>query len=410
MVGGHNMFEVRWREYGRKGNWLGAVNLPRQGTVTIGRDEGADLILTDSSVSRSHAIIICDKGIVQIKDLGSSNGTYVNGRRLHNGVWELSDTLRIGPFELRLFPTVRGGKLDTGETAILPDHLRYADEPLHAGAYAGSAQNHAQAEAPPNTEPQTKNFFEQHILGFFDIFILLFRSLFYPRTVAKEIKLGDKEDFNFRLGYIFKTTALYLFFLSIVAFVTNTTVFGVQRLEFLFQLLYPIYTLFMCFLMFVVWRVFGLITLKFSEFLQAISLFVGMGLFVAPFLYFPALYASFAYFKNGEVDPFILRLIDITPKFQSLKVCTPQFGSIDCLKDLGIAFQSWTVWPPYVVLIILLGVSAITLKHSIGIKYWKQFVGFILFLIIFAFLYLVVYLALLLLLIYVTGNPAPFDL
>jgi DNA-binding NtrC family response regulator/pSer/pThr/pTyr-binding forkhead associated (FHA) protein len=56
--------------------------LPCSGTVLIGRAEHADLQLRDSSVSRQHAKVVTDGGEVQIADVGSSNGTRVNGERI----------------------------------------------------------------------------------------------------------------------------------------------------------------------------------------------------------------------------------------------------------------------------------------------------------------------------------------
>ena len=56
--------------------------LPRSGEVTIGRAETVDLRLRDSAVSRSHAKVSMTGGEAQIADLGSQNGTRVNGERL----------------------------------------------------------------------------------------------------------------------------------------------------------------------------------------------------------------------------------------------------------------------------------------------------------------------------------------
>ena len=50
---------------------------------SIGRDANNQIVLNDTFVSRKHAqLIISDNGQVMIKDSGSSNGTFVNGRRI----------------------------------------------------------------------------------------------------------------------------------------------------------------------------------------------------------------------------------------------------------------------------------------------------------------------------------------
>lgn len=51
------------------------------GTKIIGRDPGCDIIITGSHVSRRHAELSIRGGKLWVKDLGSSNGTFVNGKR-----------------------------------------------------------------------------------------------------------------------------------------------------------------------------------------------------------------------------------------------------------------------------------------------------------------------------------------
>ena len=57
------------------------VNLD-QSRITIGRDAANTVVLENADVSGYHAEIHCDSGGVYIVDLGSSNGTSVNGKRL----------------------------------------------------------------------------------------------------------------------------------------------------------------------------------------------------------------------------------------------------------------------------------------------------------------------------------------
>jgi two-component system, NtrC family, response regulator AtoC len=54
-------------------------HLPRGGSIVIGRGPDAELRVQHASVSRRHATILVDGGIVRIADLGSHNGTRVNG-------------------------------------------------------------------------------------------------------------------------------------------------------------------------------------------------------------------------------------------------------------------------------------------------------------------------------------------
>ncbi len=67
-----------------------------QETIVIGRDEEADLRITDPSVSRRHAEIAFGEREVIIRDLGSRNGISVNGVQLTESVIRPGETIRIG--------------------------------------------------------------------------------------------------------------------------------------------------------------------------------------------------------------------------------------------------------------------------------------------------------------------------
>ena len=72
-----------------------------QPTVVVGRGKGTDLLLPDISVSRHHARVerIGDDGY-RLVDLGSQNGTKVNGQRVDTHDLKRGDELQIGKFLL----------------------------------------------------------------------------------------------------------------------------------------------------------------------------------------------------------------------------------------------------------------------------------------------------------------------
>ncbi len=68
-----------------------------QTIISIGRDDSNHIILNDKMVSRKHAqLIIYETGQVLIKDLGSSNGTFVNGNRISEQVLAAGDIVKCG--------------------------------------------------------------------------------------------------------------------------------------------------------------------------------------------------------------------------------------------------------------------------------------------------------------------------
>jgi len=70
-------------------------------TFVIGRDAGNQIVLNDKLVSRQHAhLIVLDNGQVVIKDLGSSNGTFVNGNRITETQLNPGDIVKCGPIFL----------------------------------------------------------------------------------------------------------------------------------------------------------------------------------------------------------------------------------------------------------------------------------------------------------------------
>ena len=53
-----------------------------KGEITIGRVQGNDIVLPKQNVSKRHSRIVLKNGKFVITDLKSTNGTYVNGRKL----------------------------------------------------------------------------------------------------------------------------------------------------------------------------------------------------------------------------------------------------------------------------------------------------------------------------------------
>ncbi|MCD6393990.1 MAG: FHA domain-containing protein [Planctomycetes bacterium] len=71
---------------------------PLPGSVTVvGRQQECDLCIPLMVVSRKHCEINHDGGVLRVRDLGSRNGTLVNGKKIADAVLNAGDTLHIGP-------------------------------------------------------------------------------------------------------------------------------------------------------------------------------------------------------------------------------------------------------------------------------------------------------------------------
>lgn len=77
--------------------------------VRIGRHADNDLVLSDSSVSRKHAILIVNNDAILVRDLGSMNGISLNGQPQTQGLVHNGDLLRIGEVDMNInISTVAG--------------------------------------------------------------------------------------------------------------------------------------------------------------------------------------------------------------------------------------------------------------------------------------------------------------
>ncbi|HWH13657.1 MAG TPA: FHA domain-containing protein, partial [Miltoncostaeaceae bacterium] len=75
--------------------------IPLGGGLTIGRSRSNDLHLDDTYVSHVHARILRRGSFYQVQDLGSTNGTFLNGQRVEGAQLRPRDVLRMGETTLR---------------------------------------------------------------------------------------------------------------------------------------------------------------------------------------------------------------------------------------------------------------------------------------------------------------------
>ena len=96
------------------------IELQPEGALVIGRANDADVVLGDTAASRRHARILTSRGHATLTDLGSHNGTLVNGERVV-GSRELApgDTVTIGECALVL----QAGRTTRARAFLSPDEL-----------------------------------------------------------------------------------------------------------------------------------------------------------------------------------------------------------------------------------------------------------------------------------------------
>ena len=89
----------------------------RSGRQTLGRSTNNDVVINDRSVSSIHAWIINHHGHYAITNTLSTNGTFVNGKRIHEAILKHDDHIRLGQVEFVFLTRERG--------AAGPVHLRW---------------------------------------------------------------------------------------------------------------------------------------------------------------------------------------------------------------------------------------------------------------------------------------------
>lgn len=84
--------------------------------VTIGRVEDNAFVLAEQSVSSHHCEVFLRGTDVVIKDLESTNGTFINGDKISESVLKPGQALRIGSVELKL--ELEGAAVGGGSTSV----------------------------------------------------------------------------------------------------------------------------------------------------------------------------------------------------------------------------------------------------------------------------------------------------
>ena len=123
------------------------------GVTIIGRQDDCQLRIKSSQVSRKHCELFEKKGLLLVKDLGSSNGTLVNGKKVQGQrVLEPGDELTIGPVQLRV------AKLGADHGAPRPRPPRPDDTAVYKAVASAEGLDDfvIDFDEPPRTEAVTE--------------------------------------------------------------------------------------------------------------------------------------------------------------------------------------------------------------------------------------------------------------
>ena len=129
--------------------------------IIVGRREDCDLRLEHKSVSKIHCVLVKTDGLLMLRDLGSTNGTRVNGTRVPRAALLPNDQLSIASYKFRvhLGPDAAPPAAAALSVAEATQHLdaREVAELLRK-ARAGEGDDEVEsAEDMPGVEPLHRN-------------------------------------------------------------------------------------------------------------------------------------------------------------------------------------------------------------------------------------------------------------
>jgi pSer/pThr/pTyr-binding forkhead associated (FHA) protein len=141
----------RWSVRVVQGPERGLV-VPIESQTAIGRTKGSGVELTDPKVSREHAALRVADGVVQVRDLGAAQGTFLGTQRLEPGrwaIWKRTVALKVGDSVLVCVPPA----IDAIEAHIDAAPLPTGNEPASkADASAVGEGPASEGEASPCSE------------------------------------------------------------------------------------------------------------------------------------------------------------------------------------------------------------------------------------------------------------------
>lgn len=103
-------------------------------SATVGRADGNDIVLPDSSVSSRHGEILLKGNDIELVDLGSTNGTYVSGERVDRAKIKPGGKFKLGSVEGLLI----GGDVSPKADEKKSSHSPEKEEPQESSSWSGA--------------------------------------------------------------------------------------------------------------------------------------------------------------------------------------------------------------------------------------------------------------------------------
>jgi pSer/pThr/pTyr-binding forkhead associated (FHA) protein len=125
--------------------------------TVVGRKEDCDLRLNHKSVSKMHCIIVKTDGLLLLRDLGSTNGTRVNGQRVRRAALLPNDQVSIAGYKFRVHlgpgPAAPAAPGQDRTQQLDPNEVAHLFQKAEGRVLAGSSEEIPVVPLQPNPLP-----------------------------------------------------------------------------------------------------------------------------------------------------------------------------------------------------------------------------------------------------------------
>jgi pSer/pThr/pTyr-binding forkhead associated (FHA) protein len=108
-------------------------------TTTVGRVDDNAFQIPEASVSSHHCEILQRGSEIVVKDLNSTNGTFINGNQITEGVLKPGQILKLGNVEMRLESGAPTAKKLPDQTMVIPQGVKLGEEQTKPTVFAGES-------------------------------------------------------------------------------------------------------------------------------------------------------------------------------------------------------------------------------------------------------------------------------
>ena len=134
---------------------------PRKDKTIIGRAIECDFQIPLAMVSRRHCQITLEEDSIIVRDLGSSNGTYVNQKRIQEARLKAADQLVVGPVTFTVIVDGEPSEVNAVRTAVAPGTAVSPDLEMDGGTVDVEAEQNGRGAVKADSEAEVVEAVEE---------------------------------------------------------------------------------------------------------------------------------------------------------------------------------------------------------------------------------------------------------